>query len=397
VKRATSLFLLLLLVSIVVALAVWALIRPEPKTPFGVGPKVVTATTQPSLTIGQNFAAMVGPDGSLWLWGDTTAIGAVNFPVRRSMVPQRLGTETDWKQVAAGYYGLLALKKDGSLWAIGSNTEGLLGLPNQGTISTLTRVGTDNDWREIKAGVAHCMARRADGSIWAFGQNNYGQIGVGAVSPRSPLAKIGTETNWTMISPGAFQSYALRSDGSIWAWGQDFDTAKVNPSPAQVGTETNWISISSGEYHLAALASDGSVWVIGANASVIEPNASRTNWVRVSGATNVAEIMSGENYLLYKQQDGTWSGAGSLGNFHAKKSWPFPERFDPLALHTQRGTTLMLMKDGRLWTLGRRLGSDRPVTLAEKITIVVKRLITRTPVSSSEALIDQEPFLIWKP
>ena len=341
---------------------------------------------------------MVGPDGALWIWGKSTAMGA-NTGIPMSTIPQRLGTDTDWKQVAAGYYGLLALKKDGSLWAIGSNSEGLLGLPNQGTVGTLTRVGTDSDWREIKAGVAHCMARKADGSIWTCGQNNYGQIGIGTVSPQSPLAKIGTETNWTVISPGAFQSYALRADGTIWAWGQNLDTSSINPSPVQVGTETNWISISSGEYHLAALASDGSVWISGANASMIEPNASGqpTNWVKVSGATNVVEILSGENYLLYKQRNGVWSGAGSLGNFHPRNSWPFPTNFDPLALHTQRGTTLMLMKDGRLWTLGKRIGADGPITLAEKIKIAIQRLIKRTPVSSGEGAVDKEPFLIWKP
>src|SRR5688572_15448190 len=209
----------------IVVVALPFLIRPAQSPAFTVGKPRLNDSTVVSFAVGNDFAVMVAPDGSLWVWGDQSRHG-VDFGLAASAVPQRLGNDTDWKQVTAGFYGFLALKKDGSLWALGGNGEGLLGLPpNMVNVKVLTRVGTDHDWKVVKSGVAHCMALKHDGSLWAWGQNQYGQIGVTPASPKEPPIRIASETNWISISPGAFQSYALRSDGTIWAWGQGFPTS----------------------------------------------------------------------------------------------------------------------------------------------------------------------------
>src|SRR5437870_6622544 len=73
----------------------------------------------------------------------------------------------------------VALEQDGILWAWGNNNDGELG---DGTgISSLVpvRVGTDTSWRTVTAGYFHTAAIRADGTMWAWGNNDLGQLGDG--------------------------------------------------------------------------------------------------------------------------------------------------------------------------------------------------------------------------
>jgi len=85
----------------------------------------------------------------------------------------------------------LALRRDGSLWATGENTDGQLGL--QGSSNR-------NAWKKcldevvsMAAGVRHSVAIRRDGSLWGVGENKYGQLGTGDKKDR------GTRHEWTKL------------------------------------------------------------------------------------------------------------------------------------------------------------------------------------------------------
>jgi alpha-tubulin suppressor-like RCC1 family protein len=395
VKLAIRLTVCILLLLLLGGAAAWKWSRPEPSPSFSLGSRRVKPQTAPSLTVGHNIAAMVAPDGTLWAWGDPGSSGS-DLGISPGWIPQKISNETDWKQVTAGYYGVLALKKDGSLWAIGSNLEGLLGLTNSpAVIAQLKRVGTDKDWNEIQAGVAHCLALKNDGSLWAWGHNNYGQIGIGKITPCEPPTRIGQETNWLSISPGAFSSYALRNDGTIWAWGLDFVTSRKNSTPIQVGSQTNWTRIAAGEYHVAAISEDGSCWIIGANAGLIATETSNpvTNWFKLNQPMNWVDIRSGENCLL-GMRNGIWYPAGKVNSFGAEGSW-FPHEFEPLALHTQRETTLIFMPDGRLWSLGKRIGANPTRDVIEKLRGALFWAIGRSSNTPTDHN-DSKPFMVWE-
>lgn len=340
---------------------------------------------------------MVAPDGSLWAWGGRE--DGVDLGVLHGLTPHKISKDRDWKQVAAGFFGLVALRQDGSLWGVGANTEGLLGIDGvTNTVQELTRVGSDTDWKAIKAGVSHCMALKKDGSLWTWGQNSYGQIGVGFLSPREPITRIGFETNWISIRPGAFNSFGLRTDGTIWMWGLDFAPRGNNPIPTQLGTETNWTAIAAGDYHLIATDSGGTNWLIGSNAMYIEPGASNptTNWIRITAATNWTQIQSGENCLLARDASGKWVAAGEVGNSDIADHWDFEHDFAPLAIHIQRSTTLFMMPDGRLWSLGKRIGGKPQPSVLEKLRNTVVLFVTRKQPASAREDFDSEPFFVWE-
>lgn len=88
-------------------------------------------------------------------------------------------------KVAAGGDGVtashsLAILPDGSLWAWGDNSSGQLGIGYTGGFVTVpTRVGTDTDWVDIAAGYKFSLALKSDGTLWAWGYNISGQLGDG--------------------------------------------------------------------------------------------------------------------------------------------------------------------------------------------------------------------------
>ena len=98
--------------------------------------------------------------------------------------PATVGTDNDWTAVSAGLFVgafsgsqtfnwvfILALNKDGCLWSWGANQTRQLGIGTSEPFRTTpTRLGTDKDWKEIAAGAAHSIARKSDGSLWGWAQ-----------------------------------------------------------------------------------------------------------------------------------------------------------------------------------------------------------------------------------
>src|SRR4051794_15757394 len=115
--RAAKFFAGFVVLAVAVGFLLYYTLRPKPPVPFQIGSPIKNIRTVPSLTCGMQFAAMVAPDGSLWLWGGGPRnLVALQFA---SETPQRVDNNYDWKSVTAGFFGLIALKQDGSIWSLG--------------------------------------------------------------------------------------------------------------------------------------------------------------------------------------------------------------------------------------------------------------------------------------
>lgn len=224
-------------------------------------------TTTPKVAAGGDFSLALKADGSLWGWGASSAgqlaQGEGVHSIYRS--PIRIGTDSDWVDIATGNHLTLALKSDGTLWFAG--TADSLGPFTY----VLTRIGTDKDWSRVVAGANHVLALKSNGTLWAWGNNAYGQLGVGDNERRTTPTQIGTDTDWIEIAAGEAHSFGIKSDHSLWAWGSNKwgqlglgDTVDRNV-PTRVGGAVDWSTVSGGYRHSLAIKSDGSLWAWGSN------------------------------------------------------------------------------------------------------------------------------------
>jgi alpha-tubulin suppressor-like RCC1 family protein len=184
--------------------------------------RIGTSTDWKNVAAGIGFSTGLKTDGTLWAWGDNSfgQLGTgTNGP--GTNVPIQIGSDHDWEAVDNSkfdyFYGCtLALKTDGSLWSWGDNPP-----LSQGNVPT--RVGTDADWRTFSVGNWHIIALKTDGSLWTWGSSTGGGL----------PDRIGIDTNWVAVAAGVEISTALKTDGTLWSW-------NVGGSPQQIGTDTDW-------------------------------------------------------------------------------------------------------------------------------------------------------------
>ena len=156
----------------------------------------------------------VQADGSLWSWGGTIPGGGPRQTPERVLL-----TGFGWKLAANGktYSSpssshALGLLQGGSLWAWGSNFRGQLGSDSLSS-SYPIRIGTSTNWSQIAVGDLFSAALQTDGSLWMTGFNWYGQLAFGTRNDTNLFTRVGSETNWSSIAAGYRHSLALSSDG----------------------------------------------------------------------------------------------------------------------------------------------------------------------------------------
>lgn len=276
-------------------------------------------------------------EGSMYACGRDTGLLGLNSPV----IPVNIsnftvvGDESVWEKIKSSSSHVCALRKDGTLWACGSNTSGQLGQGDKLNRSTFTQVGTDTDWVDIGCSISAIVAKKSDGTLWGCG----GSYGSGYTGYRSIMTKIGTDTDWTELSVGDYHTMALKTDGTLWVWGLgSYGALGLNDTnnyytPVQVGIETAYQHISAGYYHSMVIKNDNTLWATGynnygqlgfnhtTNRSRFYQVGSDTDWVRATcangnyGATYVFKS-SGDlwycgNTYLYSSYQSTFTKLGT--------------------------------------------------------------------------------------
>ena len=223
---------------------------------------------------GWQHSLAVRSDGTVWAWGDNQYGELGNgTTVSPGYSPTQVIGLTGVTKVAAGNGWSLALKSDGTVWAWGADTNGILGTAVTTDSATPVQVNGLAHVTDLAAGSQHALAIETDangvGTVWAWGEDWLGQIGSGTACICSYLlpVEVAGIPSVVGIAAGDLTSVALGTDGSVWTWGSNADgalgdgsTLSARVTPAAIIAAGGGITrIASGGNHSVALTRAGAV------------------------------------------------------------------------------------------------------------------------------------------
>ena len=285
--------------------------------------QVGTDTNWKSIATNGYFAVGIKSNGTLWNWGKNNNGELGDGTSVTKVVPTQLGIDTNWSSITLNYSTTIALKQNGTLWGWGYNGESRFFLnANYVSSNVPIQINSNTDWKMVDLGADHVLAIKQDGSLWAWGLNYVGQLGDGSSTSSTQVipVRIGTENNWIKISANAYTSFALKSNGSLWSWGSSSygrNTHLVdNLTPTQIGNGLNWVDIFAGTNSSLGVKSDKSVWVWGSNQSGLlglNQEAFKKVPVRVTSNVGWREVSQYESTTFGIKLDGTLWAWGEKG------------------------------------------------------------------------------------
>lgn len=327
--------------------------------------RCLASNTLPSNATSRVAALTVVRAGSLVSTGnnDLFQLGDGTDALRYS--PVRV-LDSDVQSVAAGHYSSLAIKADGSLWAMGCNS--MLNLP-----------GFDANYKfmvptcVVPAGVQsaamgdfHFLIVKTDGSLCVHGNNAYGQVGTGRIWWSNSVMETIMTSGVRAVAAGRRHSVVLKTDGSLWAmgyneFGQVGDGTTTNVFSPVCIFQSGVQSIAAGEDHTLVVKTDGSLWAMGDNE--FGQLGDGTTTMRTSPvlvlAGGVQSVAAGNDHSLIVKTDGSlWvmgrNDEGQLGDGTTTMR-TVPVQIVPGGVRSAVGGgyhSFFVKTDGSLWGMG---------------------------------------------
>lgn len=347
---------------------------------------------------GKAYGFFLAEDGSLWAAGTATnGVQGTNDGVDHKVLT-RIGTDNDWADMACSRfwgYSAFAIKTNGTLWSWGENSAGQLGIGNTQAQTLPVQVGTDTDWKQVAAGVSSVLALKTDGSLWGWGLNMNGEL-FGYEGRQSSPVRLGSETDWEKVLVIEFRAYAVKKDGTLWAWGdnsrnllgfntptEEESTSEGNPvevvtepqitKPTQVtAVEGEVLAVSGCENTLSvATGTDGiieKVWMFGSNADGALgdgkglgngnkdiPFATVLVNPSLKSSLKFTSMSSGQNYTMMLTNDGDIWGwgcnrGGQLGDETPNDQLQVAYKLKPIVINCPQDevSSVGSLKDGKV-------------------------------------------------
>jgi hypothetical protein len=288
-----------------------------------------------AVAIGESDHSMVlGVDGRVYVWGQNPygLLGGSDRGARTVRdTPTAVAELSGVIAIAACRNAGAALRADGTVWMWGADQEGVLATGTI-TLSGQTakeyyvprRVPGIEDVTAIACGNTHMLALRKDGTVWAWGRNREGQLGLGDTERRAAPTQVSTVAGATRLYASEAMSAAQVADGSWMVWGlapslkerPGDRPAVLAPSPLP-GALSGAIEIGSG----IALMRDGTVRTWGSNmfgalgtGGSVDQDVVSTRSVPVKSLSGIVRVWSGGHRGLALKSDGTlyqWGPTGS--------------------------------------------------------------------------------------
>lgn len=272
--------------------------------------QVVDLTGVVSISAGGSHAIVAKGDGTLWTWGNNNSGQAGDGTIGTSSnIPSIVPESANYIKVAAGGNHNLALKNDGTVWAMGSGTTGVLGDGTNNSSFVPIQTNTLPGVTDIASGQNFGMVINSDSTVSAWGYGMSGQLGNGSNTIEYSPVIVNNLTGITNLAQGSFSlcGIARKADGTLWVWGNneygqlgtgDGSLVSIN-SPIQLVVPTGMVEIAAGNNHSAATKNDGTTWAWGANQA---GQLGSGNNIYSDAPAEITEICGGVHTGLDEQQ-----------------------------------------------------------------------------------------------
>jgi hypothetical protein len=119
----------------------------------------------------------------------------------------------------------------------------------------------------VATGATHTLVVKRDGTVWATGSNGWGNLGDASTTARTTLVSVVGLTGIRSIAAGVNHSAAVGQDGRLYTWGAnssrqlgDGTTVSYRTTPTLVTGVPALVAVAAGQNHTLALTSTGDVY-----------------------------------------------------------------------------------------------------------------------------------------
>ncbi len=182
-------------------------------------------------------------DGSLWLMD-------YRFGSLENGVAKKISDNV--KYVSSTDYDVIVVKNDNTLWGMGENSYGCLGVGHENPVTALTKIDENVRYAELTDSYYTSLVYiKEDNSLWGAGYNNFDYFSE-SYSISSP-SKIMDDVQSVYISADEF--FVTKTDNSLWTFNSYTDPVKFSDNIKKVQYDDDFNVF-------AYLEADGDFWVL---------------------------------------------------------------------------------------------------------------------------------------
>jgi alpha-tubulin suppressor-like RCC1 family protein len=252
----------------------------------------------------------------------------------------------------------LALKKDKTLWAWGSNQSGEIG--NDSFLDQPVPIKVMDDVASINCLNSFSSAIKTDGTLWFWGNHNYVDNSSVPTKFSDGVRSVSLTNQNIMI---------VNSDNSLWGLGSNFDfliSSTYGYSLPLVKIADDILSVSVGNSHAVAIDKNGNILTWGQNSfgvlgngqinEINNPTQIGTNFRDISANYNSSLALS-ESFELF-----TWGWDHYQDYYEPYRSTPLKFLENVISFYSGYFSSLAIKSDNSLWGWGGRTSDPDGMT-----------------------------------
>lgn len=311
---------------------------------------------------------------------DLTLLRRYILKIIKKFPKEQANNFTEVVEFESGLSHSIILKKDGTVWALGDNSSGQLGLGDVLATKEPVKIEGLSDIVAIETGINHSLALKKDGTLWAWGDNSSLQL-IDNIKIPSDIEErickipfeVKTHSDVKSIAAGYARTLVIKNDGSVWIHSLPPIKKSENSDYISLKIENlgNIKSVDVGKGHIISLREDGTVWSWGDNVWGQMGDGSQNHHntydykyyeaTQAKGLTGIVQVSAGGLHSVALKDDGTvwtWGGNfyGEIGNGtdqYCLEPYMVEGLEDIIAIDAGNNHTVALKKDGTVWVWGK--------------------------------------------